>query len=1212
MDKKEIILPTSKWGTLKSKYKPESNYVSNDEFTVGSYNFLTNVNGAITKRPTDVQYNPVALPLIGKDQFEAIFNSGTHHLLFMDGTKMYYTSGDQLMHIVADGASYPNTFTAAASMEWCMFQNRVYFDNGVDTPGVYDLTSVYGSAAPVTVPALKPMGCQPPPATPKITFADDSAGGAVATGGYYYAATFLYYGFEESNGGATSIIHNVTGPKTVNLIAVPIGGYGVTARNIYRAPNLSGTPGTFLLVGTILDNTTTTFADTVSAGTIPMPTFNNLPPTFSYIVLNLSRLWVAGVAGTPSELYWSTPGEPDVFDPDNSIQCNPGDPIQALAVYQGITIVMNRHSIGQILGTTDDSFYYQGVPGSVGCVDNRSIQIRTLDGVPTLMWLSDRGIYGFNGSSVFYMSDPIEDEVSLNIQQVNFVTGSRALSTLADWEAGFNGLGQSIISFPRGIDLSTNPGEITTINPTKIFQTEADWEDVLGSLDNVSTLDGSNSLKVPVAFAPTLSQGTLGGSAYIDGTNTKLPTFPDWSGDSKSGPYNPATSILNTPTALNGINEIATPIEVPRDGSITGFSFSFYMQAGATHIYPYTVPVSYEIYNDALGTPGSSIFSAAGTVTFPTQSPAILFTMNSGAISFPLSAGVRYWLVFRLNPGVTTGTGVFRIYRAQITSSQYNNAGSLSYGRINLGLWGALSHSETGGNIGLAAGSYTFSQAPVSKNGSWSSGTPAVPSYDSFSTHIGTGMSVVVSGTYPGASSGSILVYGSADNLNFIPTDTLLSPNGTISITGGNYRWWKLVSTITTPDDRVTPIMGTPILKFNTTGTWISPPIETTLDGTSFISLVSDNNVPAGTSATYTVSTSADNITYSPFTDIALATISRYAKIKAVLTATPDDMNTPSVSSLTLDWNLASTFVTNIIDIGQIPSGWGLFQDSSTTNGGTVSFLMRSATTSAALSADPTWSTIVGHPVSNGAFPPDVTPYKYTQIKIILSSLPDQLPTVDSLTVNWLTGGNATPCRVASLFVQKTYFLAAAEINSVDSNNQPLNNIVIVYDQEGLWRLFRGLNINSLSLFFNQPYYLDAVRKYLYQWLTPPTGLSGAIMMDVRTKAFDLGLLDNLKNVRSCRVVGTNTGTTIHTYYSVDRGTTWTEMLNTAGTLGYTTSTDGNKFSEYFVADYSSTNLTSGTTIMFRVTSDDNLPCEIYQIKPCLYVRKGKYIQEAL
>jgi hypothetical protein len=171
---------------------------------------------------------------------------------------------------------------------------------------------------------------------------------------------------------------------------------------------------------------------------------------------------------------------------------------------------------------------------------------------------------------------------------------------------------------------------------------------------------------------------------------------------------------------------------------------------------------------------------------------------------------------------------------------------------------------------------------------------------------------------------------------------------------------------------------------------------------------------------------------------------------------------------------------------------------------------------------------------------------------------------------------------------------------------------VIVYDQEGLWRLFRGLNINSLSLFFNQPYYLDAVRKYLYQWLTPPPGPSGAIMMDVRTKAFDLGLLDNLKNVRSCRVVGTNTGTTIHTYYSVDRGTTWIEMLNTAGTLGYTTSTDRNKFSEYFVADYSSTTLTSGTTIMFRVTSNDNLPCEIYQIKPCLYVRKGKYIQEPL
>jgi hypothetical protein len=300
-----------------------------------------------------------------------------------------------------------------------------------------------------------------------------------------------------------------------------------------------------------------------------------------------------------------------------------------------------------------------------------------------------------------------------------------------------------------------------------------------------------------------------------------------------------------------------------------------------------------------------------------------------------------------------------------------------------------------------------------------------------------------------------------------------------------------------------------------------------------------------------------------------------------------------------LNWNLSSTYVSSAIDIGQVPSGWGLFQAASTLDGGTLVFSMKSAASSGGLTAATYYT------VSNGVFPNSlILPLQFAQIRIVLTSTPGNLPIVDSFTLNWFTGGNVAPIRVASIFVQKTYFLAAAEIG------QPQNNIVIVYDQEGLWRLFRDINVNSLSLFFNQPFYCDAIRKYIYQWLTPPTGTSAPITMDVRTKAFDLGLLDNLKNARSCRVVGINTGTTIHAYYSVDRGTTWIEMLNINGTTGYVTTTDGNKFSSYFVPDYSANSVVSGTTIIFRVTSVDAFPCEILQIEPTLYVRQGRYTGE--
>jgi len=1173
MNKTKITLPVQNWGTLKSKYKPESNYVSNDEFTAGSYNFLTNISGAITKRPTDIVYNATALTNAGKDQFEAIFNNGTHHLLFMDGGALKYTTGDTLTHTAASG------YTAVASMEYCMFQNRVYFGNGVDSPGVYDLAAAYGGVS-YTPPQVKSMGCAAPSSA--VTFDADSGSTGVPTGAYYYKVTFLYYGFEESNGGTISGLHTISsGPKIVNLKTIPTGGYGVTARNIYRAIDVSGTPGPFLLVGTIVDNdpTHTTFADSTSAGSTPIPTFNNIPPVFSYIGLNLSRLWVAGVSGTPSEIYWSIPGQPDAFDPDNSLQCNPGDPIQGIYVYQGITVVLNRHSIGQIVGTTDDSFQYQQVPGSVGCVDNRSIQIRTLDGVPTLMWLSDRGIYGFNGSSVFYMSDPIEDEVSLNIQQVNFVTGSRAISTLADWQAG--------TSSP-GIDLLSNPGQVTTIDPTEIFQSQADWENVLGSRVNIATLDGSNSIKVPTQFTPTLAQGTLGGSAYQDGTNLKLPVTPNFTGEQiPVPPYPPLTrQYVLTPASLS---KFAWPIIPTRSGTLDSLTFDGNIRGSAGI---FTFPHTFKIWTDALGQPGTAIYTSA------IATGGSLYTDATTSRTTSLTAGVKYWIGVELVPPAAN------IWIDSMIELGSNLSGGIpkAFNNITQTWTEAVFTTSTAGNVAVNYLGYTFTSTPIPSSGSWTS-----PYYDSKCSSVDTGMSITLSGAYPTNCSGSITVYGSNDKLNWLTTQVISNPNGLNSLTLSGNCYWKLIINLATSDDRATPTMGTPVLKFNTVGTWISPVIETTLDGTSFISMPVINSIPSGTTVVYTIATSANSAgpwtgtgnADGQFGPLGSAVIRRYAKLKAVLTTTTDNASTPSTSSMELNWNLSSTYVSSAIDIGQVPSGWGLFQATSTLDGGTLVFSMKSAASSGGLAA------AMYYTVSNGAFPNSlILPLQFTQVRIVLTATPGNLPTVDSFTLNWFTGGNVAPIRVASIFVQKTYFLAAAEIR------QPQNNIVIVYDQEGLWRLFRDINVNSLSLFFNQPFYCDAVRKYIYQWLTPPTGSSAAITMDVRTKAFDLGLLDNLKSARSCRVVGINTGTTIHAYYSVDRGTTWIEMLNVNGTTGYVTTTDGNKFSSYFVPDYSANSVVSGTTIMFRVTSVDAFPCEILQIEPTLYVRQGRYTGE--
>lgn len=1168
MQKLKTNLPQAKWGTIKSKYKPESKYVTTDEFTAGSYNFVTNVDGAIEKRPTSVQYNTTALTNIGKDQFEAIFANGVHHLLLMDGASLKYTTGDGIFSSAATG------YTATASMEYQMFQNRVYFDNGVDNPGVYDLTANYGGVT-YTPPQVKSMGAQAPGSAP--TFGADTGTGI--TGSFHYKVTFLYYGFEESNGSAASSLHTVSN-KTINLTAVPIGGYGVTARNIYRDAN----DGNYLLVGMIANNTATTFADASSAGTTPIPTSNNTPPIFRYIALNLSRLWVAGVSGTPNTVYWSVPGEPDIFDPSNFIECNPGDPIQAIYVYQGITVILNRHSIGQITGTTDDTFAYQQIPGSVGCTDNRSIQIRTISGVPILMWISDRGIYGFNGSSVEYLSDAIEDEVNLNIQQSNFVNGAVSQSTQADWAAG--------TSTP-GIDIASNPGTITTIDPTELFESETDWE--TGTLTNIGTISNGNMIQVPTRFVTSLASGALAGDAEISGVYLTLPTIPDSVGllTSFLG-VGSVTGAGMVPDTTGGPDSVAQSFSVPFAGTVTSFTVQFKYFANTTGTYK-----AFIWLNNNFNQPGAIMYqstpqayaatSGLGTDITATFSPSASLPAGSyffGVILTATISGVRS--ILTVNTGtITTGTAP---------------AGTICSNRVPQGGtpfvdWEPCTDNTGGPHIPAFNWQLNFSQTAVASSGTW------------FSTIYDTKSNFPVAdfvnntGTYPGPSSATLFVDASNSPTmsTGVTTVSFSNPNGNNAVAISNLRYWRVRYTISTTDNRHTPAVTVPELRFQTTGTWVSPTIETTIDGTSFISLPVVQNVPGGTTVLTQIRTSVDGSSWTAYSDISTAVINRYAQIRITLTTTADDSSTPSVVSAQLNWNLSSTFTSSIIDVGVVPTGWGIFQDVAATNGGFETFYMRSAASSGAIPGATFYT------ATNGNFPNVlVLPLQFTQWKVILTATPGQLPTVDSVTINYVTGINQSPIRVASLFYNKTYYLAAAELG------QTKNNVVISYDFEGNWRLFRDIHINSLSLFFNVPYFADAVQKFLYQWLIPPTGISEAITMDFRTKAFDLDDTNRLKSVRSMCVIGLNTGTTIHAYYSVDRGTTWIEMLNTSGQLGYQTTTDGNKFDEYFVPDYSLGSVISGTTIMFRVTSTDAFPCTILSLDIVLYFRAGKYLGRPL
>lgn len=107
----------------------------------------------------------------------------------------------------------------------------------------------------------------------------------------------------ETNGGTNSTPIDVIGGSPpvgsiVNLTAVPLGPVGTLARKVYRT--VAGNTGQFLLVGTISNNTQTTFADNVAdanlgaaAPTVGQITLIDAERIGTSIAVYAGRVWIS-------------------------------------------------------------------------------------------------------------------------------------------------------------------------------------------------------------------------------------------------------------------------------------------------------------------------------------------------------------------------------------------------------------------------------------------------------------------------------------------------------------------------------------------------------------------------------------------------------------------------------------------------------------------------------------------------------------------------------------------------------------------------------------------------------------------------------------------------------------------------------------------------------------------------------------------------------
>jgi uncharacterized phage protein gp47/JayE len=148
-------------------------------------------------------------------------------------------------------------------------QLRFSGDGGTTVPIGTEVAYDPGSGADILYFVTTATGTLPNPGIPTVPTVANAGAGNVVAGTYEYQVTFVTAQGETLPSDPSAAI--ILGSSSQITVGIPLGGPGTIQRNIYRSVN----GGTFFLVGSTANNTSTTFADNnVGVGT-------QVPPTVS-------------------------------------------------------------------------------------------------------------------------------------------------------------------------------------------------------------------------------------------------------------------------------------------------------------------------------------------------------------------------------------------------------------------------------------------------------------------------------------------------------------------------------------------------------------------------------------------------------------------------------------------------------------------------------------------------------------------------------------------------------------------------------------------------------------------------------------------------------------------------------------------------------------------------------------------------------------------
>lgn len=394
-------------------------FILSDKGAVEARNLRSNVlYGYLVKRPPMDLYGSIGDYKV----------TGLHRYYQKDGDK--YTIASAQTYLLADQNDSAEFFTIRDELNdgsrysFATYKDQVIAVNGVDPPQKYDghILTVSGTVAVDGTDGARTAGILT--ADLGAPYAELDTGTDLDAGAWYqyrvahYDGSNYYFSTARSNPIVTgTLVHNIA------LTDVPLGPPGTTHRYIYRTDGAASrllveADNTFNLVGTLSNNSATTFSDNTADGSTATPTWATVsagsdvtPPIAKYLLIHKERLFLANNPTYPSDLYWSYAFRPDIFRAEDyePILEDDGDEITTIKPLGGVVVIGKTNSILKLITLSADSDQWQvlGPYTQIGVQAPYSAAL-TPNG---LIYLYRDGIYLFNGESPRLISDIVTPEI---------------------------------------------------------------------------------------------------------------------------------------------------------------------------------------------------------------------------------------------------------------------------------------------------------------------------------------------------------------------------------------------------------------------------------------------------------------------------------------------------------------------------------------------------------------------------------------------------------------------------------------------------------------------------------------------------------------------------------------------------------------------------------------------------------------------------------